>query len=35
MAVRLNKGINLRKKKVRVDIRKNIPQITKEYLIKK
>ena len=35
MAVRLNKGINLRQKKVRVDIRKNIPQITKEYLIKK
>lgn len=36
MAVNLKKGINLRKrvKKVKVDIRKNIPTISKEYLRK-
>lgn len=36
MAVNLNKGINLKKKTAtkKVDIRKNIPTISKEYLRK-
>ena len=37
MAVNLRKGINLKKRtrKAKVDIRKNIPTISKEYLLKK